>query len=154
MEQWPPVDDVAFAAELRAALAVVGEVPEEHVRAAQAAFAWRTVDAELTLAELVFDSAGELGAALPTRSAGSARNLSFRGGPIVMEIEVGGTGIVGQLCPADGGRVSARTATGTYEETSIDEVGLFSLGPPPPGPVRLHACSGGFTVVTDWICLR
>ncbi|TCB98526.1 hypothetical protein E0H26_09155 [Micromonospora zingiberis] len=154
MEPWPPVDDAGLGAELRAALWDAGEVPEEHLRAARAAFAWRTVDAELTLAELVFDSACEAGAAGPTRSAGSARNLSFRGGPIMLEIEVSAAGIVGQLCPADGGRISARTANGTYDETSVDAVGLFSLGVPPPGPVQLHARAGGVTVVTDWVCLR
>ncbi|GIJ31507.1 hypothetical protein ACIBQ2_25190 [Micromonospora sediminimaris] len=153
MEQWPPADDAALGAELRAALGDAGEVPEEHLRAARAAFAWRTVGAQPTVAELVFDSACEPGA-VATRSAGSTRNLSFRGGPIVVEIEIGGTGIVGQLSPVDGGRVSARTANGTYEETSVDAVGLFSLGLPPPGPVQLHARSGGFSVVTDWVCLR
>ncbi|WP_327038243.1 hypothetical protein [Micromonospora maris] len=152
MEPWPPVDDDRLTVELGAALWNAGGVPEEYLTAARAAFAWRTVDAELTLAELTFDSAYEpVG---QTRSGASVRTLSFRGGPIVLEIEVSAAGVVGQLCPAEGGRVSARTADGTYDETSVDAVGLFSLGVPPPGPVQLLAEAGGLTVATDWVCLR
>ncbi|MGC5028755.1 hypothetical protein [Micromonospora sp. DT229] len=154
MEPWPPADDDRLTAELGAALRDTGGVPEEHLVAARAAFAWRTVDAELTLAELTFDSACQAEPAGLTRSTGSVRTLSFRGGPVLLEIEVSPAGIVGQLCPADGGRISARTATGTYDETAVDPVGLFSLGVPPPGPVRLRAEAGGFTVITDWVCLR
>ncbi|GIJ25112.1 hypothetical protein Vqi01_02740 [Micromonospora qiuiae] len=154
MEPWPPVDDDRLTAELGAALWDAGGVPQEYVTAARAAFAWRTVDAELTLAELTFDSASEVELAALTRSAGSARTLSFQGGPMVVEIEVSDAGIVGQLSPAGGGRISARTASGTYDEAPVDAVGLFSLGVPPPGPIQLRADAGGHAVVTDWICLR
>ncbi|MCZ7422274.1 MULTISPECIES: hypothetical protein [unclassified Micromonospora] len=154
MEPWPPVDDDRLKAELGAALWDGGGVPEEYVTAARAAFAWRTVGAELTLAELIFDSASETEPAGLTRSAGSVRTLSFRGGPVVVEIEVTDAGIVGQLSPAGGGRVSARTTSGTYDEAPVNAVGLFSLGAPPPGPIQLRADAGGHTVVTDWVCLR
>ncbi|WBB52603.1 hypothetical protein [Verrucosispora sp. WMMD573] len=154
MEPWPPVDDDRLQAELGAALWDAGGVPEEYVTAARAAFAWRTVDAELTLAELIFDSASEAEPAGLTRSAGSARTLSFRGGPVVVEIEVTDAGIVGQLSPTGGGRVSARTSSGIYEEAPVNAVGLFSLGAPPPGPIQLRADAGGHMVVTDWVCLR
>ncbi|RIV41604.1 hypothetical protein [Micromonospora radicis] len=154
MEQWPPADDAALGAELRAALWDAGAVPEQHLRAARAAFAWRTVDAELTIAELVFDSACAAGAAGATRSGGSTRTLSFRAGPVVLEIEVSDAGIVGQLSPAGGGRISARTANGVLDDAPIDAVGLFSLTVPPPGPVQLHARAAGYAVATDWVCLR
>ncbi|MEV6692015.1 hypothetical protein AB0M35_11175 [Micromonospora sp. NPDC051196] len=154
MEPWPPGDDDQLTAELGTALWDAGGVPAEHLAAARAAFTWRTVEAELTLAELTFDSACQAEPAGLTRSAGSVRTLSFRRGPVLLEIEVSAAGIVGQLCPTDGGRVSARSTSGTYDETSVDAVGLFSLGVPPSGPVQLHARAGGFTVVTDWVCLR
>jgi hypothetical protein len=154
MEPWPPVDDDALTAELGAALWDAGPVPEEFLTAARAAFAWRNVEAELALAELMFDSACDAEPAGLTRSAGSARTLSFRSGSVVLEIEVTDTGIVGQLTPACGGRVSAQTAAGTYDEAPVDAVGFFSLAVPPPGPVRLRARTDGYAVATTWVSLR
>ncbi|TDC68278.1 hypothetical protein E1193_31270 [Micromonospora sp. KC606] len=154
MEQWPPADDDALTAELGAALREARPVPAEFLTAARAAFAWRNVAAGLALAELMFDSACDAEPAGLTRSAGSARTLSFRSGAVVLEVEVSEAGIVGQLSPPRGGRVSAQTATGTYDEAPVDEVGFFSLGAPPPGPVRLRAHTEGYAVATIWVSLR
>ncbi|BCJ56762.1 hypothetical protein [Micromonospora endophytica] len=154
MEPWPPADDDRLTAELVEALWEDGGVPEEYVTAARAAFAWRTVGAELALAELTFDSACDKELVGLTRSSGSERTLAFRAGPVLMEIEVSTDGIVGQLSPSGGGRVSARTASGTYDEAPVDAVGLFSLGVPPPGPIQLCAQVGGYAVATDWVSLR
>ncbi|MBB5826747.1 MULTISPECIES: hypothetical protein [Micromonospora] len=153
MAPWPPADDDALTVELGAALWDTGPVPEEFLTAARAAFAWRTVDAELAVAELMFDSACDAEPAGLTRSGGSARTLSFRSGQVVLEIEVTEAGIVGQLSPPRGGRVTARTATGPYDESAVDEVGFFSLGAPPSGPVRLSARADGYAVATDWVSL-
>jgi len=154
MEPWPPDDDHALTAELGAALWAIGPVPEEFLVAARAAFTWRTVDRDLALAELTFDSACDAEPAGLTRSAGSARTLSFRSGPVVLEIEVTDAGIVGQLSPPHGGRVSAQTASGSYDEAVVDTVGFFSLSPPPPGPVRLRAQTDEYLVATAWVSLR
>ncbi|MFI7079039.1 hypothetical protein ACIBO1_17240 [Micromonospora sp. NPDC049903] len=154
MEPWPPVDDDRFTAELVAALWDSTGVPEGHLAAARAAFAERTTDTGLALAELTFDSALEAEPAGLTRSSGSARSLCFRGDGIVLEIEVSDAGIVGQCSPAGRGRVSARTVSGIYDEATVDAVGLFSLGVPPTGPVQLRAYSGEYAVATDWVCLR
>ncbi|MFI0794830.1 hypothetical protein ACH4OY_19395 [Micromonospora rubida] len=153
MAPWPPADDDALTVELGAALWDAGPVPEEFLTAARAAFAWRTLDAELAVAELMFDSACDAEPAGLTRSGGAARTLSFRSGAVVLEIEVSDAGIVGQLSPARGGRVTARTATGQYDESPVDEVGFFSLGAPPAGPVRLAARADGYAVATDWVSL-
>ncbi|MGC4807905.1 hypothetical protein [Micromonospora sp. DT233] len=153
MAPWPPVDDDALTIELGAALWDTGPVPEEFLTAARAAFAWRTVDAELAIAELIFDSACDAEPAGPTRSGGSTRTLSFRAGPVVLEVEVSEAGIVGQLCPPRGGRVTARTATGAYDESPVDEVGFFSLAAAPSGPVRLSARADGYAIATDWVSL-
>ncbi|QKW14978.1 hypothetical protein [Verrucosispora sp. NA02020] len=154
MEPWPPVDDGRLAAELVAALWDSEGVPEEHLTAARAAFARRRTDAEVTLAELTFDSVLEPESAGLTRSSGSARSLCFRGDGMVLEIEVSDAGIVGQVSPAGRGRVSARTVGGVYDEATVDAVGLFSLGVPPTGPVQLRAYTGEHVVATDWVCLR
>ncbi|MEU4777711.1 hypothetical protein [Micromonospora sp. NPDC023633] len=154
MEPWPPAADDALLAELRAALRDSGPVPEEFLAAARAAFSWRSVDAELALAELTFDSACDPQPAGLTRSTGSARTLTFRTGAVVVEIEVTPTGVVGQLSPARGGRVTARTSAGQYEEVPVDAVGYFSMGAPPAGPVQLCAHTDGYAVATAWVSLR
>ncbi|GAA3773071.1 hypothetical protein GCM10022225_70720 [Plantactinospora mayteni] len=154
MGQWPPADDDALLRELGEALRDPGPPPEEFLAAGYAAFSWRTVDAELALAELTFDSACDPEPAGMTRSAGSARALAFHAGPVVVAIEVTGTGIVGQISPARSGRVLVRTPRGPYEEVPVDAVGFFSLGPPPSGPVQLHARTSDYAVATSWVSLR
>lgn len=155
MEPWPPAADDALLAELGAALRDSGPVPEEFLTAALAAFSWRTIDAELTVAELTFDSACDREPAGLVRSTGSAaRTLTFRAGSVVIEIEVTSTGIVGQLSPARGGRVTARTSAGRYEEVPVDAVGFFSMGAPPAGPVQLCARTADYAVATAWVSLR
>ncbi|SCL39538.1 hypothetical protein GA0074692_5396 [Micromonospora pallida] len=154
MEQWPPAGDDALLVELGAALRDPGPVSEEFLDAALAAFAWRTVDAELALAELTFDSASDREPAGLTRSTGAERTLTFRSGPVVVELEVTATGIVGQLSPARPGRVSARTAAGQYDEVPVDDVGFFSMGVPPAGPVQFRASTTRYAVRTAWVSLR
>ncbi|MDG4830809.1 hypothetical protein O7627_16050 [Solwaraspora sp. WMMD1047] len=158
MGSWPPADDNTLLTELGEALREAGPVPQEFETSARAAFTWRTVDAELALAELTFDSACDAEPAGLTRSggrdAGAARTLAFRSGPVVVEIEVTEAGIVGQLSPASGGRVTARTANGAYDEAAVDPVGFFSLAAPPPGPVRLCAHTAGYAIATSWVSLR
>lgn len=153
MGSWPPVDDDTLLTELRTALREPREVPEEFLAAARSAFTWRTIDGELAVAELVFDSACDPEPAGLTRSSGSARTLTFRNGPVVVEIEVTSAGITGQVSPAHGGRVTVRTTDGTYGQTAIDPLGFFTLGAPPPGPVRIYASTGEYTVATSWVSL-
>jgi hypothetical protein len=146
-------DDDALLADFRAAMTEAPPVPDEFTAAARGALAWRTVDTDLFLAELAFDSS--LHSELATRAApGTAtRMLVFDGGGYRLEAEIGADGIIGQVTPADGGRVSCQTATGTHDETSLDELGCFELAVPPRGPVRLHVESAGRTVATAWVNL-
>ncbi|MEH0970690.1 hypothetical protein V6U77_06080 [Micromonospora sp. CPCC 205546] len=154
MQPWPPAADDALLAELRAARQGCDPVPEEFLAAARAAFGWRSVDAELALAELTFDSACDPEPAGLTRSTGSARTLTFRAGAVVVEVEVTPSGVVGQLSPARGGRVTARTSAGPYEEVPVDAVGYFSMTAPPAGPVQLCARTTEYAVATAWVSLR
>lgn len=154
MRQWPPDSDDALLIELGAALRGSGPVSEQFIDAALAAYSWRTIDAELAVAELIFDSATDREPAALTRSAGTDRTLTFRSGPVVIAIEVTASGIVGQLSPAGPGRISARSATGQFEDVPVDEVGFFSMGVPPAGPVQLRATSATYKVRTCWVSLR
>jgi hypothetical protein len=153
MASWPHADDDALLAELGAALRAPGPVPDEFLAAARGMFAWRTVNAELAIAELIFDSVCDPEPAGGTRSGGSARTLAFRTGEVTLEIEVTDQGVTGQLWPASDGRITAQTVDGAYDDTTVDAVGFFTLGPPPPGPVRLHARTAAYEIATSWITL-
>jgi hypothetical protein len=146
-------DDHALLTDLGTARANTATVPEDFVTAALGALAWRSIDADLALAELTFDSAFDTELATRTGVATSSRTLAFNGGGVSVEIEVTAAGITGQLTPAVEGRVSCQTATGTYDDTVTDAVGCFVLMAPPNGPVRLRLRYGGRAVATSWICL-
>lgn len=153
MTQRPWGDDEALLAELREALTGAAPVPPDFTAAARAAMAWRTIDADLLLAELAYDSSVD--AALATRAGpGTAsRMLVFDGAGYRLEAEVGADGIVGQVLPVDGGMVGCQTADGTFDETVIDEVGFFTLRAPAGGPVRLHVQLDGQAIATSWVNL-
>jgi hypothetical protein len=144
--------DDGVLAELRAALAEAGQVPREFVTAALGAFAWRTVDAELVLAELVFDSSADAELALRTRSRASVRTLTFQGNGVHVDVELADGGIAGQVVPVTGGEVAAETAAGVFDRAEVDGTGCFLLGAPPPGPVRLRLRTGRYRLVTGWVC--
>lgn len=146
----PPWTDDELLHELAAALREE-PVDDNMIRAAQGAFAWRTVDADLIALELDSDATATAGA--PVRAGGSAapRALAFRGGPLSVDIEIDEAGIVGQLTPPQPGRVTLLTAAGPEASTQADEVGCFTFPLPVSGPVRLHCRVGDDYFVTQWI---
>jgi hypothetical protein len=149
-------DDPALVGELREALAEREAVPPEFTAAGLAAFAWRTVDEELFLLSLSFDSSAPEGA-LATRAApgdGGGRLLVFDAGDYRIDVELDGAGgLVGQITPAGIGAVRCLTSQGVFDEGMADEVGCFCLRAPAGGVVRLQAEANGRTVATDWINL-
>jgi hypothetical protein len=149
----PHPEQQAELAELAAALREATSVPPELLALADEALTWRTVDAELALAELVFDSACDPAPAGATRSGGSVRTLAFHGRDIALEIEVSRAGIVGQVIPATGGHVTGLSMYGAFDRAPIDETGCFVLGVPPAEPVRLRVDTGARVVSTIWLRL-
>lgn len=133
------------------ALRVADPVPEHVLTAARAAWTWRTIDQEL--AELVFDSAGEL---TGVRSEDTARQLTFRAPGVeieVMVVDPATRRIVGQLVPP---QEAAVHLTGADHEhvRQTDRLGQFSFDEVPPGPIRLSVRAAGDTVVTtEWVLL-
>jgi hypothetical protein len=103
-------DDVAAA--LQALLATVDRVPDSALRAANAAFAWRDLDADL--ARLTAES----GLELSHLRGGQPRLLTFRSGQSTIELEVSSVGgvarLLGQLDPP-------REAAVTIESAAADE---------------------------------
>jgi hypothetical protein len=151
MTQPPLGDDRTLLDELRTALAEAGEVPAEFLAAGRTAYAWHGIDAELALAEVVFDSAYDAELATRAAHAGAGRMVSFQADDVTVDIEVAPDGITGQVTPAEPCRVSGQGAIDTFDETTADAAGLFALGAPPPGPIRLRVAYADRAVTTDWI---
>jgi hypothetical protein len=138
--------------ELGAALREEERVDAGFTRAAQMAFAWRNVDAELETLGL---GAGREPAG-PGRVRGTGRSLprllSFHGEQLSIEVEVDRTGMVGLLSPAGPGEVTLITSDGPQATVQTDEVGGFSL-PPASGPIRLDCVCAAGHFITEWTTL-
>ena len=144
----PRWTDDELLRELRAALREPS-VDEKLIRAAQAAFTWRTVDADLEIlsleTELVRDAA-------LVRDAGqrAPRVFAFHGERLSVEIEIDHDGLVGQLTPPGPARITLVTPDGPHAAADADEVGCFTLPAPPPGPMRLDCQRGSDRFLTEW----
>jgi hypothetical protein len=141
--------DEELLRELRAALGE-SSVEESAIRAAQAAFAWRTIDAEIEVLSLVNLQHND--SALVRDSGADGRHmLAFHGERISVEIEIDDAGIVGQLTPPQPGHVTLVTPGGPQTTAQADEVGCFAFPPPAPGPMRLDCRVGSHHFLTEWV---
>ena len=143
-------DDELFE-ELHAALREE-QVDESLVRAAEASFTWRAVDAELEL--LYLDAGSGLAADALVRDGGPAapRSLVFHGERLTVEIEIDRAGIIGQLTPPHPGQVTLLTAAGPQARTQANDIGCFAL-PLTSGPLRLDCRLGSDRFVTEWVAI-
>jgi len=150
----PKWSDDELLEELRAALQE-DPVDDSVIRAAQAAFSWRTIEEDLEL--LGLDTEAALAAGAPVRGAGpgAPRTLVFHGERhgerLRVEVEIDDAGIFGQLIPPQPGQVTLVTAAGPQATTQADEIGCFAFPAGPSGPLRLecHLDAGRF--VTEWV---
>lgn len=146
-------EDTELENELRGIAARVDPVPAGLLAAAEAAFTWRTVDAEL--AELIFDSRADAESLAVVRGGGEPRLLTFHAAELTVEVEVTRAGpehrLVGQLLPPGPARVQVRHPDGVLD-LDADELGRFIAERVAPGPVSLRCERGGEgQVVTDWV---
>jgi hypothetical protein len=148
MNHWS--DDDALMAALSEAVAEADAVTDRRREAAQAAFTWRSVDAELM--ELLHDSALEAGAAV--RGAGDpGRLLSFGRGELTIELEVGAGAVTGQVLPAQDATVTLQ-ATGVDDRTvAADGAGFFRIEEVGSGPVRFVVTTSETTLTTSRVTL-
>ena len=145
-------DDEALLADLGAAWREVAPMAAALTTRAQAAYSWRTVDQDLELAALHFDSAAE--AATTGRDPdGAPRVLVFSSTPLSMELEVLPDQLVGQLVPPSAADVVVETETGTATHVRSDERGYFVVSPLPASPLRLRCDTATGRLVTDWVSL-
>jgi hypothetical protein len=145
----PMWSDEELLRELRAALQE-SAVDENVIRAAQAAFTWRTVDAELEVLGLA-DSRMNDRALVRDSDADGRHTLAFHGERLSVEMEIDDAGIVGQLTPPQPGQVTLVTPGGPQTTTQADEVGCFAFPPPAPGPLRLDCRVGSDRFITEWV---
>ena len=147
-----PTDSDEVAERLRRIAGEVDPPPAEVVAASRAAFAWRSIDAEL--AELAYDSWLDDRPLAGVRRAGGPRQLTFEAPGLSVEVElVDGDQrkMVGQLVPPGPGAVEVRHAEGSLT-AAVDELGRFVVESLPAGPVSLRCRPGGTRIVdTDWV---
>jgi len=115
-------------------------------------FVWRTVDQDLLVASLSFDSSLEH--AQQRRSEpGDERVLVFTAAPLSLELEVKTDPLVGQIIPAGPGEIRVETAAGATFLIDADDAGFFELPDKPRDPVRLRCDTPSGRLVTDWVRL-
>jgi hypothetical protein len=154
MAEFEPADR-EFLTLLRGVLEEIDPVPGPLVEAAQAAFTWRTVDAEL--AELTADSVLDDAA---VRAFDAPRLLTFTAGAVSLVVEVAAsTGVgdvarrlIGQIVGPHPAEVEVRHADGSLT-VQTDDYGRFRAAPVPAGPISLALRFAGRRppLVTSWV---
>jgi hypothetical protein len=145
------MSDEQLLAELREALDTADQVPDGFVAAGKAAFAWRTVDAELAALAQEATDADALAGVRAERAA--VRALSFVASDISIELEVTPDALLGQLVPARPGTIEVQAQDGSRQTVTVDESGWFAIRPLPSAMFRLHLQTANDNVITEWVRL-
>lgn len=150
MSEWDDLSDDQLMAALAEAVAEGGT--DRRRSAAQAAFTWRTVDAEL--AELLHDSALDAGAAVRSGEEGP-RALAFGRDGLTLEVEVDGDDVLGEViaeATADGpASVTLQRPDAVDVVVTADAAGFFRFSAVGPGPLRFVVYRSSQTLTTPWI---
>jgi hypothetical protein len=150
-------DRDATEADLRRIAGVTDPVPGSVVAAARAAFLLRRLDAELSeIAELTYDSWSDQRELVGVRGPGGARQLTFEGATLAVELEVA-TGrqheLIGQIVPPQPAEIIITDQRGSTI-LEADELGRFSAVVPLAGPVRIRCRpEDGAPTDTEWLVL-
>jgi hypothetical protein len=145
-------DDDQLFEDLAAAVRATEPLAHTIAEHAEGALSWRTIDDDLLLASLTFDSS--LASAAEVRADASAdRVLVFTSTPLSVELEVVRSEVVGQILPPSAADVRVETADGTRYDIVVDESGFFELPTLPAGAMRLRCDTATGRVVTDWVQL-
>jgi len=145
------MSDEQLLAELREALNTADQVPDGFVAAGKAAFAWRTVDAELAALAQEATDADALAGVRAERAA--VRALSFLASDISIELEVTPDALLGQLVPARSGTIEVQAQDGSRQTVTVDKSGWFAIRPLPSAMFRLHLQTANDNVITEWVRL-
>lgn len=118
--------------------------------AGEAAFSWRSIDAELAV--LTEESAAAESAMVRGAST-SPRTLEFQGTHLSVEIEEAETGLVGQLVPPTPGQVTLVGPDGALGQAAADELGCFTLDHPSGELIRVRCETPSGALITEWFRL-
>jgi hypothetical protein len=136
------LDDEELLERLAEMLAEEQAVPDGTLEAARLAFTTRRLDEEL--AELLYDSYDEPAAA-GMRGSPGRRQVSYRIGELIIDCEVEGRMLVGQVTGHQEDRpvrLDLVNAAGDRVRLDVDDRGRFVALLPGPGPVRLRCRHG------------
>ena len=143
-------DDERLLGELRAAVQRAGTPTPGMTAAAEAAFSWRTVDAELAV---LSEEAATSEAALVRGTSTAPRILEFHTAQLSVELEQTESGLVGQLVPPTPGLIALVGRGGELARTDADELGCFTLHHTPGDLVRVRCDTASGALVTEWFRL-
>jgi hypothetical protein len=116
------------------------------------AYAWRSIDEDLLLASLSFDSLLEQ--AQQRRSGpDDERVLVFTASPLSVELEVRPGQIAGQIIPPGAGEIRVEAADGVTFHVEADDAGFFTFPGAVRGLIRLRCDTPTARLVTDWVRL-
>lgn len=144
-------DDGQLWEDLKEALADLGPMAGSVAREGAAVFSWRSVDEDLLLASLTFDSLLD-GAGKRRSSSHGERVLVFQASAFSIELEVASDRILGQIDPPGVVEVMLQTTGGVTQTITSDDLGFF-MAARPEGLVRLRCATPSALLVTDWVRL-
>ncbi len=142
-------DDEALLADLAEAMRDVAPLLPRIVQQARGALAWRTVDSDLLLATLSFDSTLQSSGQSRDQEGGQ-RVLVFHSTPLAIEVELQFDRIVGQIVPPGAGEITLEAADGAQARAEADDLGFFILPRVTEGAIRLRCETPTTRLVTDW----
>lgn len=142
------MDDDELMAHLGGIAQVLDPVPPHVSELARAAFTLRRLDDEL--AELIDDS--DLALSGVRSAVSDVRLLTFQAGEVVVEVQLSGDLLLGQVAAAETpvGTVRLETAALSPRQASLDEQGAFRFEGVPSGTLRLVVLAGDRTLTTRW----
>lgn len=120
------------------------------IRRCEGLLAWVDVDAEL--AELLEQAPAELAG---TRGASTPDQLEFSldDGTCVIEVQIAGGVMRGQILGVSPQQVVLRVVTGVTSPADVDAGGSFEISDPPPGSARIELDLAGRRIHTDWFVI-
>ncbi|MGH9132482.1 MAG: hypothetical protein ACRDZZ_01000 [Ilumatobacteraceae bacterium] len=127
-------------------------LPTGMIDRAAALLTWADVDDEL--AELLETASPELAGTRGAAATGRALEFEVADGTVVVEVELGGVAVAGQVLGIEVETVVLERPGGETDSVSVDATGRFSIPGQGPGPVRLRvARRSGADVRTDWFMI-
>lgn len=146
-------DEERVLALLRDGLDQADPTPDRVRRAAEAAWTWRTIEAEL--AALTHDSLVDAEPAL-MRGSDDTRSLTFESPRVSVEVELSGDrSLAGQIVPAQPAHVDLQHGGETVLSAVADASGIFYLDSLPTGPISLVCRAlddpASWIVRTEWV---